>query len=182
MAKKPLDVIKRGLHKLKSQFQDRRKDLLARLSRKEKLSPEDEEWLDHDANLVDEEALVDALNCLSIEELLNPERENEIIDVDITDEEISAAVHAKREALQNLEINGGDDDDDIEVIEKPNRREALAASLTLQRYISDISDPFARQLEVILASFGRQTRLEETQSLQPSQITDYFGSNRSIVA
>ena len=57
--------------------------------------------------------------------------------------------------LQNLEINGGDnsDDDDL-VIEKPNRREALAALLTLQGCISDIGDPFARQLEAILVSFG----------------------------
>ena len=48
MAKIPLDV-------------GRKNDLLAHLSRKEKLSAEDE-WLDHDANLVDEEALVDTLD------------------------------------------------------------------------------------------------------------------------
>ena len=62
MTKIPLDVLKSGLDKLKSQFQGRKNDLLARLSRKEKLSAEDEEWLDHDANLVDEEALVDTLD------------------------------------------------------------------------------------------------------------------------
>ena len=39
------------------------------------------------------------------------------------------ALRARHEALQNLEINGGDDDI---VVEKPKRREALAASLTLQ--------------------------------------------------
>ena len=82
-----------------------------------------------------------------------------------------------------MEINGGDDvDDDVKVVEKPNRQEALTASFTLQRYLSDIGDPFARQLEAVLANFGRHTRLEETRSLQPSRITDYFAPNRSIPA
>jgi len=122
-------------------------------------------------------------NCMSIEELLNPGRENEVINTDITDEEIIEAVHTKHEVLEKLEINGGNNDDnDVEVIEKPDCREALAASLTLQRYISDIGDPFAHQLEAILASFGRQTHLEETQSLQPSHITNYFISNCSVMA
>ena len=65
MAKKPLDVLKSGLRKLQSQFQQKRDNLLARLARKEKLSPEEEEWLDHEANLVDEEALVDTLDKAS---------------------------------------------------------------------------------------------------------------------
>ena len=108
--------------------------------------------------------------------------DNELININITDEEIFEVVHAKREALGNLKINGGDNDDNDKIIEKPNCQEALAASLTLQRYISDIGDPFARQLEAILASFGWQTCLEETQSLQPSHITDYFAQNRFVTA
>jgi len=104
-------------------------------------------------------------NCMSIEELFNPDQENEVINTDITDEEIIEAVCMKHETLEKLEINRGDNDDnDVEVIEKPDHRGTLAASLTLQRYISDIGDPFAHQLEAILASFGWQTRLEETQS------------------
>ena len=73
-----------------------------------------------------------------------------------TDKEIFEAVGAKRAALDNLEINGGDDNDDnnVEIIEKPDRREVLAALFTFQRYISDIGDPFVHQLEAILASFG----------------------------
>ena len=105
---------------------------------------------------------------MSIEELLNPDQENEVTDTNITDEEIFEAVRAKRTALDGSEINEGDDDnDDAEIIKKQDRQEALAASLTLQRYVSDIGDPFARQLDAILASFGRHTLLEETQSLQP---------------
>ena len=57
----------------------------------------------------------------------------------------------------------GDDDDDVYTHEKPNRREPLAAPWTLQRYISDISDPFSRRLEVILG-FGRQTPCREEHS------------------
>ena len=73
-----------------------------------------------------------------------------------------------------IELKGGDNTDDDSIIEKPSHREALAASLILQRYISDITDPFARQLEGILTNFGRQTRLDEVNSLRPTQITDYF--------
>ena len=50
-----------------------------------------------------------------------------------------------------MEINNGDDNDGDDVItEKPGRRDALAASLTLQKYIADIDEPFARQLEALL--------------------------------
>ena len=67
---------------------------------------------------------------------------------------IIEAVRTKHEAFEKLKINRGDNNNnDIEVIEKPDCREALAASLTLQRYISDIGDLFAHQLEAILASF-----------------------------
>ena len=65
MGKKPLDMLKSSLHKLQSQIQDRKNNLLACLSQKEKLSPKDEEWLDHDANLVNKEFLVDILDKAS---------------------------------------------------------------------------------------------------------------------
>jgi hypothetical protein len=38
-------------------------------------------------------------------------------------------------------------------------------------YVADINEPFARKLEGILASFGRQTRLEEAQLFEPTHIT-----------
>ena len=58
---------------------------------------------------------------MSIDELFNPDLENEDIETDITNEDIFQAVHAKHEALQNLEINGGDDNNNDVIIEKPNR-------------------------------------------------------------
>lgn len=79
-----------------------------------------------------------------------------------------------REAEQMIEVNGGYDSDSDAVDQKPTRKEALTAAFALRSYVADINEPFARKLEGILASFGRQTRLEETQSLEPTHITDYF--------
>ena len=60
-------------------------------------------------------------NCLRIEELLDPDHENELVNTNITDKEIVKAVCAKHAALDNLEINGGNNDDnDIEIIKKPD--------------------------------------------------------------
>jgi len=121
-------------------------------------------------------------NCLSIEELLNPMHEDQIISADITDESIAESVRAKHAAFQSMETNGGDDPDDLgdEVMEvKPSRREALAASMTLQRFVANMDDPFARRLEALLANFGRQTRFEESIALRSSRITDYFTSSSS---
>ena len=61
MLETPLDIIKSGLSKLQKEVRTRKDDLTARLHRKETPSPEDEEWLDHDGNLVEEEAVVDLL-------------------------------------------------------------------------------------------------------------------------
>ena len=78
-----------------------------------------------------------------------------------------------------MEITGGDDNDDEEINVTPSHRDALAASMTLQRYVADINDSFARKLEAILASFGRQVRLEESRTMRSTQITDCFTSNQA---
>ena len=59
MSKNPLDMLKKGLSKLKDSIKERKGNLLACLNRKEKISDEDEEWLDNASNVVDEEAVVD---------------------------------------------------------------------------------------------------------------------------
>ncbi len=61
MALKPLDILKKGLAKFSSQIKDRKDDLNAKLSRKETISSADEQWLDHDANTVDEQRVLDTL-------------------------------------------------------------------------------------------------------------------------
>jgi hypothetical protein len=50
----------------------------------------------------------------------------------------------------------------------------LEAVSTLREYISDRNDIFGRQLEAILAGFGRQTRLDEMKAMRDTQMTDYF--------
>ncbi|KAF5383069.1 hypothetical protein D9615_004968 [Tricholomella constricta] len=115
-------------------------------------------------------------NRMDLAEILNPQNENLIYD-DGTDQDIFDAVLARREAEEDIEGNGGDDSDDVEA--RPSRREALLAASTLRTFVSDIDEPFARKLEAILSSFGRQTRLDEFKSLKPSAIPDYFSSRSS---
>ena len=61
MSKNPLHMLQKGLAKLKNSIKGRKDNLLACLNGKEKISDEDEEWLDNVGNLVDEEAVVDLL-------------------------------------------------------------------------------------------------------------------------
>jgi hypothetical protein len=65
MLSHPLQVLKSGLTKLKNNVKTRKDDLLTRLHNKETLSAVDEEWLDNEANHVEEEALVDLLENAS---------------------------------------------------------------------------------------------------------------------
>lgn len=81
---------------------------------------------------------------------------------------------------QNREINHGDDNPaDSPVILKPTRLAALQAAATLRSYLEDIDGPFARRLELGLATFGRETQLECTKKLASTSITDYFTSKAS---
>jgi hypothetical protein len=115
-------------------------------------------------------------NRMNIDELLNPELEHEIIEANITDNEIFESVRERRQGEEMMEINGGDDD---EIINIPSPRDALAASLILRRYVADLNDPCARKLEAILAGFSRQVRLQESREMKPTLITSYFTSNNS---
>ncbi|KAG6872508.1 hypothetical protein C0992_009551, partial [Termitomyces sp. T32_za158] len=59
--KDPLRAIKAGISRLKAEIKLRKDDPLARLGRHEKISDADEAWLDNEANLIDEEAVVELL-------------------------------------------------------------------------------------------------------------------------
>ena len=63
MSKNLLDELESGLQVLHERIQARKNDLLARLAKEEKISDEDETWLDNEANLVDEESLVTSLQA-----------------------------------------------------------------------------------------------------------------------
>lgn len=65
MAPRPLERLKNGLLKLKKQVEEKRKALQAKLANREKISEADEGWLDNEANLLNEEQLVDELENAS---------------------------------------------------------------------------------------------------------------------
>jgi hypothetical protein len=44
----------------------------------------------------------------------------------------------------------------------------------LGQYIADLDGLFAHKMEVVLSSFGRETRREEAQTMVETNITDYF--------
>ena len=76
---------------------------------------------------------------------------------------------AGKAAEENLLMVGGvdNDDNDAEILPHPSRKAALEAAATLERYVSVLeeSSGYARKLENLLMSFGRQTHFEETQSM-----------------
>lgn len=115
-------------------------------------------------------------NRMDINSLLNPEGESQIM-TETSDKEIYHAVMDAFEARENIETNGGDDLDEVFIEPPPTRREVLKAVSTIGKCIDDSSDPTAHKLNVLLRSFNRQLRLEETQSMRDTSLTDYF--NRS---
>lgn len=120
-------------------------------------------------------------NWMDIEELLNPLSKQKLVGTlgtvgSVSENEIFKSVQGKIEAEQLMEVNGGDNIDDLTVA-KLTHKEALSAAFTLQIYIADINDPFAHKLEGLLASFGWQTRLEEVHTMETTYITNYFAQN-----
>ena len=77
---------------------------------------------------------------------------------DASDEDIYQAVMEAKGARGLSATSGGDNNDhDGPVESAPTRNEALQAALLLCKYTKDLNDPFARRLETMLGSFGRQT-------------------------
>ena len=62
---KPLDILKKGLAKLKKTFKAKKEHLEAKLSRQESISSSDERWLDNEGNTVDEQRVIDTLESSS---------------------------------------------------------------------------------------------------------------------
>ena len=113
-------------------------------------------------------------NRMDIEALLNPPEESRMTE-ETTDEEICQAVLAAHKAQEEGPINGDDDVEDDTALEPcPTYREMFQAASVINRYVERVDNPVARKLEAILASFGRQMRLERSQALTTTHITDYF--------
>ncbi|KAJ7878144.1 hypothetical protein B0H14DRAFT_3130061 [Mycena olivaceomarginata] len=159
-----LSVLKEGLAAIRKHIGPRQNDLEQHIARSESI-------LD---SLEDTGALQRA-NRMAFELLVNPVDEQVLVEK-ATGTEIYDAVNASRNAQEVSEIRGGDDDvdDDMEYEPCPCCRQALNAVLTLQKYTAAMDDDFARRLDSLLVSFGRQTQLEETNSLVDAPITNYF--------
>ena len=65
MAQKPLEILKKGLAKFSKKIKERKDALEAKLSQKETILADDEHWLDHEANTVDEQRVIDNLEAAS---------------------------------------------------------------------------------------------------------------------
>ena len=102
---------------------------------------------------------------MCIDALLNPADESRIID-ETTEEEICQAVLEARKEREQVPCN-----DDAAVNPRPTYQEVLRAASTIKHYIDSIDDPIACKLEVTLASFTRQTRLEQAHTLTTTKIT-----------
>jgi hypothetical protein len=65
MPPKPLEILKKGLGVLQSQFKSKKEQLQARLAEQKSISSQDERWLDNEANLVDEQQVLEVLEKAS---------------------------------------------------------------------------------------------------------------------
>ena len=115
-------------------------------------------------------------NRMDINTLLNLPEESEMEAA--TDEEICQAVLAAHDAQEGGDTNGlggdGNGEDDAPVECSPTYREVFQATSVIDRYIEHVDNPVARKLEALLASFRHEMRLERSQTLTTTQITDYF--------
>ena len=65
MPLRPLEVLKKGLKTLQAQVKAKKEKLQAQLHEKKSISSLEEKWLDNEANLVDEERVLEALETAS---------------------------------------------------------------------------------------------------------------------
>ena len=114
-------------------------------------------------------------NRMDIEALLNPEGESQIL-TEASDKEIYQSVMDAIKARENIDINGGDDVDAIQVPTDPfpTHRDVLKAVSTIRRYIEDLNDPIARKMEALLGTFNMKIRLDESRVLKNTVLTDFF--------
>ncbi|KAI5822040.1 DDE-domain-containing protein [Schizophyllum commune Tattone D] len=125
---------------------------------------------------LEETGVLQAVNRATVEELIDsPLEKHRLEDGDEEDRDIADAVLESRERIEMGPINGGDDDVDDDAVEPPpTRQQALAAVDTLNKYVGTLQEPFARRLEVLLASLGRSTRREAVRNMRDTKISDFF--------
>jgi hypothetical protein len=65
MSRNPLETLKKGFSNFKEKIKLRKDNLQVKLQQKESISSADERWLDNEANTVDEQCVLDALESAS---------------------------------------------------------------------------------------------------------------------
>jgi hypothetical protein len=100
--------------------------------------------LDHKANTVDEQRVLDILD-------------------DATDARETMEING-----------GDDVDEDFPAKPQPSRQDVLKSTSTINKFIDKMDDPNARKLEGLLCSLNMQLRLEETRNLKDTHLTSYF--------
>lgn len=124
--------------------------------------------------------LLQKKNRVDLDDFVDPEDERCGLGDGDTDGDIFEAVMKARHAREMMEINGGDDvdedgcNDDVELV--PTVKEVLAASSIVQSFVSNVDEPFARQLEVLLGKLGHHARLEHSKTLRDGLLTDFFSN------
>ena len=118
-----------------------------------------------------------SLNRMSLEALLNPPEESSTIDKATDVEIFQAVMDVKEDSEQQNGDHGDDKDTHDNAPHRPTRNEALRAAPIIQHYVQELDDPFAHKLEAMMSSFGHRMSFLESQSLAPTQITDYFPRN-----
>jgi hypothetical protein len=110
-------------------------------------------------------------NRMDLAELLNPVSEAHNV-FDVTDHDIYTAVMDVKKVREDMESSSSNSNAPIE--DTPTRNEALHAVCALRKYTKGINSPFARKLEAMLGTFGRETRTLGMQSMMDTKITSYF--------
>ncbi len=95
-------------------------------------------------------------NWMDVESLVNPEPECDIMGDKVIDQDIFDAVITAWKQAEEAETCDADADVDVDecINLPPSHKEALDAVSTFQKYVCSMDNPFVRQLESALASFG----------------------------
>ena len=115
--------------------------------------------------------VLQALNRMSLEELLNPVAESHTMD-ETSDEKIYRVVMEAQHG--NLMTNDDTAEDDLVLDPPPTCHEALQAILVITKYVEAMDEPLAQTLEKNLGSFQHLLHSVELKSMVPSRLTDYF--------
>ncbi|TEB38592.1 hypothetical protein FA13DRAFT_1784911 [Coprinellus micaceus] len=112
---------------------------------------------------------------MSVEALLNPSGESDLLS-STSPEDIFQAVMEARDASENMDINGGDDDDPVDL--PPTRREVLQASDAIKRHLMGLDTRTERMGSLSTGDLPRnlETASEDRFTAQPSFVGETFSS------